>query len=918
MDNHKENRKPENRSNSEFWDRQSLIEQIDAVVKQNYFQKKAETAERRKCDPIDDIEDYESMTLDFGEKNETTTLPINKTNNKRYYFLGILLVVFSSMLLKWRIDVIRNRSLSDVKLINKMEQKISSKLLKGERVLMKNREWEALSQAFYNNKSTFFKRIPENSLLQIITLKFNDFISKGKQLSNSKIEEFKPIISSISLYLHQKTKRVLSFFFVVFIDKIIPNISSLSIYLFDETCSILVSLGDQLVENSSPTSVRIMRKIKDEIIPMIFNKILELFHWIYSLPFYSRFTIQTSFLVIFIYFTKRQIRRRRMWKRFSKYLIEQLEKYIANERIRSKSVILIKKLSKKLKIDPTNKEEVEVFNNVVLKISFKYRFKVRYCWDRIENGEKVWIWRFLESVAIEEFERKNVRPPRIIEVTRLDGGNMDKSGMDVQFKLQDVPYMQMKMGQTKNRRNASTNVVARLKEESEKLIENVSRQTSNQFEQKKDHRFLLIQPKMKNSAKNRQHSHPEYQLEENETLLHSLSSSKCVASRIMTLSRIGTNTLFGSGNIETIRHLINNKKLKINSVYFSIDRLTFHQTEQLEELFNGISVYDRILFQSSRIRRKDFDLFMKEEKIIRNNLSVLEKQRKMIHENRLKNLNIPIVPVIGYTNSGKTTIIQKLTNSQDLVGEDRLFATLRTKFIPLHLPPTYQQIYLIDTIGLLTDLPMKMFDVNPFQGTIQESLTSNLMLLIHDISHPDHEQQLRTVLEIFNKEHQIVNGKGKKEEMKPNIILVNNKFDKLSGISKEKKIKIVLKEKEIFEKYKWNLVESFWTDSLNGKCDDEFILKLHNIVMKTNKKVLALIFISPSSTAYQWLQKRNLFLFDSKILKQFQQMENIELIKSEKSELSTNVIELPLFLHKKLLHQFLSKFPSFKLVKTLT
>uniref|UniRef100_A0A1I7YRZ3 Hflx-type G domain-containing protein n=2 Tax=Steinernema glaseri TaxID=37863 RepID=A0A1I7YRZ3_9BILA len=93
-----------------------------------------------------------------------------------------------------------------------------------------------------------------------------------------------------------------------------------------------------------------------------------------------------------------------------------------------------------------------------------------------------------------------------------------------------------------------------------------------------------------------------------------------------------------------------------------------------------------------------------------------------------------LVSVIGYTNAGKTTLIKKLTGSSSLHGEDRLFATLDTSLHSAILP-SRRRVTFADTIGFISQLPVQLFA--SFSATLSHVVHSNVLVHIHDVSHPD-------------------------------------------------------------------------------------------------------------------------------------------------------------------------------------
>lgn len=145
---------------------------------------------------------------------------------------------------------------------------------------------------------------------------------------------------------------------------------------------------------------------------------------------------------------------------------------------------------------------------------------------------------------------------------------------------------------------------------------------------------------------------------------------------------------------------------------------------------------------------------------------VLELQRRSI-DNRIKALEREIAEVkktrltqrsqrertgiftfalTGYTNAGKSTILNKLTNSQ-VLSEDKLFATLDTTTRSLVLPNS-QKVLLSDTVGFIQNLPSLL--VEAFSSTLEEALNADAVIIVADASHPDTKTCFDTTVETLS------------------------------------------------------------------------------------------------------------------------------------------------------------------------
>jgi GTP-binding protein HflX len=153
---------------------------------------------------------------------------------------------------------------------------------------------------------------------------------------------------------------------------------------------------------------------------------------------------------------------------------------------------------------------------------------------------------------------------------------------------------------------------------------------------------------------------------------------------------------------------------------------------------------------------------------LKQELASLDKQKSMQRKNRGK---LTRVALVGYTNVGKSTIMNLLSKS-DVFAENKLFATLDTtvrKVTIANLP-----ILLTDTVGFIRKLPTHL--VNSFKSTLDEVREADLLVHVVDISHPNFEEQINVV----EKTLRDVCGGGDKP-----VILVFNKIDAFSYTPKD-------------------------------------------------------------------------------------------------------------------------------------
>ena len=136
---------------------------------------------------------------------------------------------------------------------------------------------------------------------------------------------------------------------------------------------------------------------------------------------------------------------------------------------------------------------------------------------------------------------------------------------------------------------------------------------------------------------------------------------------------------------------------------------------------------------------------------VRNQITDIERQLKLVEKNREvvreKRLESPIfkIGLIGYTNAGKSTIMNALT-SKTQYEADELFATLDATTKSIHLTGNLQ-VTLTDTVGFIQDLPTEL--VTSFKSTLEESKNVDLLVHVIDASDPIHEEHEKTVLQIM-------------------------------------------------------------------------------------------------------------------------------------------------------------------------
>lgn len=144
-------------------------------------------------------------------------------------------------------------------------------------------------------------------------------------------------------------------------------------------------------------------------------------------------------------------------------------------------------------------------------------------------------------------------------------------------------------------------------------------------------------------------------------------------------------------------------------------------------------------------------------------LKEIEKHRQVIREKRVKN-GIPIIALAGYTNAGKSTLMNSITNA-GVLAEDKLFATLDTTTRKIELDSGKEYLF-TDTVGFIQKLPHNL--IKAFKATLEELKYADILVHVVDSSNKARDEQMKVVYNTF-KELECIN--------KP-IITVYNKIDK--------------------------------------------------------------------------------------------------------------------------------------------
>lgn len=148
---------------------------------------------------------------------------------------------------------------------------------------------------------------------------------------------------------------------------------------------------------------------------------------------------------------------------------------------------------------------------------------------------------------------------------------------------------------------------------------------------------------------------------------------------------------------------------------------------------------------------------------LENQLKSVKQRRDIQKQNRIKK-DLPLVSLVGYTNSGKSTLLNTLSND-NIFAEDLLFATLDTTTRAISFEEGQNKVLLTDTVGFISNIPHQL--ISAFKSTLEEVVEADLLLHVVDISNPNWEAHIKVV----NKVLEELNALNK------NMIYVFNKID---------------------------------------------------------------------------------------------------------------------------------------------
>ena len=163
-------------------------------------------------------------------------------------------------------------------------------------------------------------------------------------------------------------------------------------------------------------------------------------------------------------------------------------------------------------------------------------------------------------------------------------------------------------------------------------------------------------------------------------------------------------------------------------------------------------------------------------------LKDVKRHREVTREQRSRN-QVPVIAIVGYTNAGKSTLLNTLTGA-DVLEEDKLFATLDPTTRNLKLP-SKQEVLLTDTVGFIRKLPHQLIEA--FKSTLEEAKYADIILHVVDASNPQMDEQMyivyETLMNLEVKNKPVITAFNKQDKVDGEVILRDFKADHVVNIS---------------------------------------------------------------------------------------------------------------------------------------
>ena len=355
-----------------------------------------------------------------------------------------------------------------------------------------------------------------------------------------------------------------------------------------------------------------------------------------------------------------------------------------------------------------------------------------------------------------------------------------------------------------------------------------------------------------------------------------------VWSDIIRLRDVKAGTFFGKGNIEKIKSFVSEKAIELLIVDADLSPI---QQRNLEKELN-IKIIDRtalileifgeraqtkegvlqvelahLTYQRSRLVRSwthlerqrggagflggpgetqiELDRRIIDDKIVKIKKALEKiKQTRGLQRRARQKVPYPVVALVGYTNTGKSTLFNYLTKA-NVFAKNLLFATLDTTMRKLCLP-SGREVILSDTVGFISDLPHEL--IMAFRATLEEILEADIVVQVLDAANADNRKQRQDVIEVL---HHL--GLDQIEHQKK-YIEVYNKIDLLD----EHQVKKIQ-----------NIHQAIVLSALNGSGCDKLLGRIDDI-LKEEYKSIEINIDATNGKVIAWLHK-NTEILESKL-----------------------------------------------------